>query len=394
MKALTPDFKYSMAGVDGTINEGSSLWNLFLEGEKKDQSGFCLSHFFKAATAFIQQDNYRGLGKGFEFYTGKQLSRPDILFIEISIEKHGALYHPARVSVQVKGEDLLFFVLNTAVSEPGLSVLHNEVAALERLAVEVPEVVLPRVFAAGRMSFGEGEAAFFISQWFEGFLEFHIAGATDKRHLELWESDGRVVAVHAPHYFEIYEHAAEILTRLYNLETFEQVFPWHHAAGDFVAKPVNGGFQLCLISVRNYDSMIGIAGDSGELDMEEINRAQLFFFLNLSLRMRLDRIGGTKEFCMVDPGVVPHIVAGFFRGLGLKRFGAMTGCDLCQSFMDYIKAFDSHDLLGLLGMMVRSYNPEAPEISLVQRELAAHAELLMLELREIGKKSFFIDKAP
>lgn len=394
MKTLTPDFKYSMAGVDGYVNEGSSLWNLFLEGEKKDRSGFCLSHFFKAATAFIQQDNYRGLEKGFKFYTGKQLSCSDIIFIEISIEKHGAFYHPARVSVQLEGEGILCFVLNTAVSEPGLSVLDNEVAALERLAVDVPDVVLPRVFSAGRIALGEFEAAFFISQWFEGFLEFHIAGATGNRYLELWESDGRVLAVHGPNYFEIYEHASEILTRLYNLETFEQVFPWHHAAGDFVAKPSNGGFQLRLITVRNYDSMIGIAGDSGELDMEDINRAQLLFFINLSLRMRIDRIGGTNEFCMVDPGVVPHIVAGFFRGLGLKRFGAMAGDDLCRSFLDYTEAFDGEEFLDILGMTVGSYNPDAPEIPLIKRELAVHAELLMLELREIGKKSFFIDKAP
>ncbi len=390
MKPLTQDFTYRMAGVEGTIDADSRLWNLSLD---EACPSFHLSHFFESATAFIQQDDYRGVRQGLCFYGREDTPLSEIASIEICLEKHGAFYHPARVSVVLASQEMLLFVLNTAVSDSGLAVMESEARALLRLAREVSDVALPRVFSAGRVAVKEGEAGFFLGQWFEGYLEFHISGSPENRHLELWESDGAIISVDAPGYFDLYGQAAEILTRLYNIETFEQVFPWHHAAGDFVAKPLDSGFDLRLITVRNYDSMIGIAGESGVVDMDGVNRALLLFFLNLCLRMRLDRIDGTKEFCMVDPGVVPHVVDGFFRGLQSKRLGAMAGAGLCRSFVDFTEEFDLGELQEITEMTVASYNPKAPEIPLIKRDLAAHGEMVVSQLREMGKKSFFIDKA-
>ncbi|MCP4118309.1 MAG: hypothetical protein GY737_23500 [Desulfobacteraceae bacterium] len=391
MNTLTQEFTYRMAGVEGVLDAQSRLWGLPLEPERPS---FLLSHFFEAATAFIQQDDYRGLRQGLLFYGRGDTPLSEIASIEICIEKHGAFYHPARVSVTLASGEVLLFVLNTAVSDPGLSVMDSETRVLERLAREVPGVVLPRVFSAGRVaSSEEGEAAFFLAQWFEGYLEFHITGSKAPPSLDLWESDGSTIPVEAPAYFDLYGQAAEILTRLYNLETFEQVFPWHHAAGDFVAKPLEKGFDLRLITVRNYDSMIGIAGESGAVDMDGVNRALLMFFFNLCLRMRLDRIDGTKEYCLVDPGVVPHVVDGFFRGLQSKRLGSMAGADLCRGFVDFTREFDRDELLEITEMTVGACNPAAPEVPLIQTHLAAHGEMVVSRLREIGKKSFFIDKA-
>ncbi|MBI9089458.1 MAG: hypothetical protein JEZ12_09580 [Desulfobacterium sp.] len=390
MNLLTQDFTYRMAGVAGALDAESRLWNLPLEA---DSPSFLLSHFFESATAFIKQDDYRGLRQGLFFYDREDTPLSEISSIEICLEKHGAFYHPARVSVFLASKDVLLFVLNTAVSDSGRGVMDSEARALLRLAREVPEVPLPRVFSAGQVTTKAGEAGFFLAQWFEGFLEFHITGSPESRRLDLWESDGTTIPVESPGYFVLYEQAAEILTRLYNLETYEQVFPWHHAAGDFVAKPLDKGFDLRLITVRNYDSMIGIAGESGDVDMDGINRALFLFFLNLGLRMRLDRIDGTEDFCLVDPGVVPHVVTGFFKGLQSKRLGTMAGADLCQSFVDFTNELDPGELMEVLEMTIASYNPSAPEIPLIQRELVAHSEMLVSQLGKMGKKSFFIDKA-
>ncbi|MDY0222141.1 MAG: hypothetical protein RBR67_13460, partial [Desulfobacterium sp.] len=209
-----------------------------------------------------------------------------------------------------------------------------------------------------------------------------------------WESDGSVIPLRSPDYFDIYGQAAEILTRLYNLETFEQVFPWHHAAGDFVVKPLDQGFDLRLITVRNYDAMVGGKARGAELEIEEVYRALLLFFVNLSLRVRLDRMDGIGEFCLVDERVIPHIVAGFFRGLESKGICGMIGSSLCRSFFDFAGGFSSSELAEVLDLTLAASNQGAPEMSLLKKNLAAHATLLVSHLGKVGKKSFSIDNAP
>ncbi|WP_049770485.1 hypothetical protein [Desulforapulum autotrophicum] len=390
MESLTPDFIYRMAGMDQDLDPGSSLWHLPLGGGAG--SGPCLGEFFESAADFLAADDYRGVRQGLEFYGQGEQSDSHLRSIEIAIEKHGAFYHPARVTVGLESGRRFFFVLNTAVAAHGIRVMENEVAALARLAREFPAVVLPRVFASGQVASGSGDVMFFLAQWFDGYLEFHISGSQERQHLELWLGDGRVTCLEPPEYFGIYGQATEILTRLYNLETFDQVFPWHHAAGDFVVKPLDHGFDLGLITVRNYDSMIGVVADGEDLDMDGINRALLLFFLNLTLRMRLDRFDGTGAFCLVDEQVIPHIVTGFLRGLESKGSGSMGGSDLCRGFLDFTGGFDSTELTGILEMILAACNQDAPEIDLLKKNIAAHARLLVPHLGEMGKKSFFIDK--
>jgi hypothetical protein len=49
-----------------------------------------------------------------------------------------------------------------------------------------------------------------------------------------------------------------LLTAYYNIDTGEQIFPWHHAAGDFVVTPLAEGFPVKLIAVRGYAILDGI----------------------------------------------------------------------------------------------------------------------------------------
>ena len=55
---------------------------------------------------------------------------------------------------------------------------------------------------------------------------------------------------------EVYRQAAFILTLYYDVETFEQIFPWHHAAGDFVVKADEGAVDVRLVTARQYAPMI------------------------------------------------------------------------------------------------------------------------------------------
>jgi hypothetical protein len=430
MEVTRPIFISRMAGVDQDLDSESSLWSLFLEKRVEESSNTStnrtvsssfntgtssntgtnptIGQFFESASAFVTRSGYIGVRQGLGFYGQKQ-GDATLSSITISIEKHGAFYHPARVIVALSSGATFPLVLNTAVSMHGIRVMDNEVAALTRLAGEFPEVDLPRVFSAGRVQSDSGELSFFLAQWFDGYLEFHLPGGAlsdeamhdkpghDKfgdgnsednkkgQHLLLWENDGSVVSLNPPAYFDIYGQAAEILTRLYNPETFEQVFPWHHAAGDFVVKPIGKGFDVRLITVRNYGSMFGARDEEAELEVEEIYRALLFFFVNMTLRARLDRMDGVGAFCLVDERVISHIVTGFLRGLESKEICGMIGPCLCKSFLDFATEFDSSEFAEILALTLAASNQDAPEMGLLKKNIAAHSTLLASHLGSIGE---------
>lgn len=76
------------------------------------------------------------------------------------------------------------------------------------------------------------------------------------------------------------------MTCYYNAETFEQIFPWHHAAGDFVIKLQKNNMKMKLITVRQYAPMLEnkneTAKNNTDSDIYLMLEAMLVFFLNLS----------------------------------------------------------------------------------------------------------------
>jgi len=89
----------------------------------------------------------------------------------------------------------------------------------------------------------------------------------------------------------IYHQASSILTCFYDVETFEEIFPWHHAAGDFVARRANGEMDLKLVAARQYAARVGFPEDSPQ----DRIMALVMFLTNLTVRMRLDRIDGVGK---------------------------------------------------------------------------------------------------
>ncbi|MBF0204292.1 MAG: hypothetical protein HQK67_08240 [Desulfamplus sp.] len=354
----------------------------------------------------------------------------------------------------------VLFVLNTAVSIHGLALIDNEYHLLKYLNQIDGNFFLPRVFGMESMICREMPISFFLATWFDGYKEFHLTDNLDKsdnldgsdhfdrsdnldrsdnidisdldksniQKLHLWNSDGSVIPVSLPAYFEIYEKASEILTFFYNINTFEQISPWHHAAGDFVVKSTEQGFDVKLITARGYSAIVESGCpeatyeidedkiDEDEIDgawnnnIQDIYKALLLFFLNLTLRMRIDRIDGTGERCLVDDKVIPFILKGFFRAIGNKK---IVGCskigdrektdsnetkggsekipdniernlsnnpdfskNMIDGFKSYLMQFSHENLYEILLVMTDDYHPDSPETLFIRNNLKHHSERL------------------
>ncbi len=379
---VTLQFKYHIAGVSDSLTEDSPLLKIPLLG--KDAGGILLYEYFEQAEKFIKLNEYSAIRSGLQFVLKKSISLRDIEQIDICLEKHGAFYHPAKVQVTIKKEFSscsvnapILFVLNTAVSSHGLALIHYEYHLLKYLNEIDGNCFVPKVFDVQTMTCKGLKIAFMFAIWFDGYREFHLTDDNinytnnrleliDKKKLpitedvaeptlsviNIWNSDGTITPFYPPDYFEIYEKASEILTYFYNLKTSEHIFPWHHAAGDFIAKRTENGFDVKLITVRGYRPIVELNSnrdDCGEVEfdcennIEDVYKALLLFFLNLTLRMRIDRIDGTGDWVLVNSDVMPFILKGFFRSLEQKlNFERKLNRDdnrLKNSFLDEFKSY-------------------------------------------------------
>ncbi len=406
-----PQFQYHISGILEPLTANSPLWNLPLLG--KDAGGILLHEYFQLAEKFIQSNNYHFLHDGLNFLLKRECQAESISQIDIYLEKHGAFYHPARVEVLITSDLYgssssvdaysskadssaiyvpILFVLNTAVSAHGLALINNEYNILKYLNEIDNNFFVPKVFGVGTMGCRGMQIAFMLANWFDGYKEFHLTDvdrtsdlidtynldASDSNHsylknryhsiVHIWNSDGSVIPFYPPDYFEIYEKASQILTHFYNIETFEQVCSWHHAAGDFVVKSTIEGFDVKLITVRRYISEI--ESDSSQ-SVEDKYKALLLFFLNLTLRMRIDRIDGTGERILIHADILPFILNGFFRALENK-----TELSFAAGFKSYLSQFSHDNIYQILLIMIDGSHPDDPETAFVREHLQSHCEML------------------
>ncbi len=390
----TPLFRYYIPGSPGIVNSFSSLWSMPLAGkvdkETTDTSlKFLIKDYFETAEHFICHDNYKILRKGLKFYLKKDTSSSDIRNIDISLEKHGAFYHPAKIRVELNNGCIFFFALNLAVSDVGLALIENEYNALLKLNKSRFDSLIPRVFGMGSINMKKGCAAFFMAEWFNDFNEFHItsptgsSGSYNGNTIGLWKSNGTIVKIFSPDYFMIYEKISEILTEFYNPVSFEQIFPWHHAAGDFVIKKKEHGFEVRLITVRNYDVLFGTDPDSenkAEHRDNDLLQGLLFFLLNLSLRMRIDRIDGTGEYFFLDSEIIFFVLRGFTTALSKKYLPGIFQTNITEFFWEFARQFSVDNLHEMLAMIVNSYNKNAPDTVLVKKNLHEHCKILFKKI--------------
>jgi hypothetical protein len=336
--------------------------------------------YFQAVRKFLEKSHYRSITEAVSQQIRRNINPEEIKNIRVCLEKHGAFYHPARIDVSGHGFATQF-VLNVAISPAGRGRIREEYSALEKLYALLPQTVVPRVYCRGEIRIrDELKMSLFLGQWFEGYHEFHLA--RDPRHdtirIRVWDPDQGGIFLSREQARELYRQTSRILTLCYNLATTEQIFYWHHAAGDFIVKLAAETMDVKLIAVRRYSYLIkNLTGD-----VESILQALLIFFLNLTLRMRLDRIDGVGQMVWSDASAVEGTVLGFLEGLVRKHGLNMLPETIAVDFITYLSNVTDSDLLDITGSIVDTYPPQTPEVALIRRHLPAHVVALRQVIQE------------
>jgi hypothetical protein len=357
------DFTYRVYGRPAA--PGDAVWDQLLPMDRRGTSAICgtpavaYGDYFQAARAFLAGN----VGRAFP---GQRIET-----VCIDLKKHGALYHPAKVTAAGCPQPL---ALNAALSEAGRTTLEQECRCLERLGKRGISAV-PKVYARGEALTEDGRPVrLFLGEWFSGYHEFHISGDDEgRRRAVVWDEDRGNVFLTSKETAEVYRQAARILTELYDPETFEQVHPWRHGAGDFVVNIQGETVSVKLITVRGYGAAMA---QPGEGDPAALLQGLLLFLLHLSIWNRLDRLDGVGEVVWADPLAVPATVAGFFDAMEKKPTPSVLPETWSTCFRAFLSVCSLADLTAVAESLADAYPDGLPETPVIRERLPAHVERL------------------
>ena len=382
-----PRFNYFLSNAPNSVQKESEIWSASLPTTRKQPqkvTGIPVTYgdYFSAVHSFLEKNKFEILISAFSKSMNRQIIPEEIEEIRVCLVKHGEFYHPSLVEA-ILDKHGYKFVLNVAISAAGRDCIEREYNCLKRLDNDFSFSSIPEVYGYGKACVKESRhtMSMFLGEWFEGFNEFHIShDKTDNKYrILIWDSEKGNYFLSPDNTLELYRQAAMILTGYYNIETFEQIFFWHHAAGDFVIRLQNNKAELKLITVRQYATMFAKKEEDEETDrdVEMILEAMLVFLLNLSIRMRLDRLNGVGDIVWSDDIAVKGALKGFFQGLRRKDSTGLFSDSFDTYFHDYLlSSCTEKDFYDLSLSIVNSYNPLAPEIPVIRQNIKKHAEVL------------------
>jgi len=384
-------FCFFISGEATAVFPGDGLWEMPLSGGKNrvfrnfssDQtvrdSKITIGDYFLAAAEFLSKRNFSILKSGLAAVLNIRVQTDQICKIMVFLEKHGAFYHPLKIQVHLNEPYTGLFVLNGAVSKPGLSLIETEYQLISSLNKTHSKRYLPNVFGIDFIKIDKGEIGFFLGEWFEGYKEFHATEGRGKQQIVVWESDGSRHFLSEASACPIYRKIARILTYYYDIETFDQIFPWHHAAGDFVVRQEGNTSHVRLVTARGFRPLTPFNdGDQKVYILPSL----MFFCLNLTIRMRLDRLDGTGQAVLLGEKILPAVVEGFLQALDEKS----QACDLGNiraSFITFFQQFTAEQMMKIMENILESWPLETSEALIIQENIESHSKFLHLIFKRI-----------
>ena len=336
-----------------------------------------LGDYFNAALAFLIEDHHDDLLNALHDQPEKTSWNDNIRKIIIRSEKQGAFYHVA--SVEVKGEGVSRkFSLIAAITDNSRAVLEREYETLALLNARRPSSSLPRVYFMGNRDLDRAHPkkafSFLLEEWLEGYHEWHVSlDSTGRQYLCIWDQDRGYYAASHKLFFQLFFQAARTMTLLYDPVTSCQVRPWHHAAGDFVIKNLRDEPCIRLTTVRGYEPLFPSPGERNALTN------LLFFFLDMGVRMRLDRLDGVGRVTWIKGDIPTAVFKGFFSALKTMSHEGYFEGSVAGDFLDLLKSFSLQEILTAFKPLIETYDREGEqeELAVILQNLACHAKELL-----------------
>ncbi|MFH1076844.1 MAG: hypothetical protein V1753_08430 [Pseudomonadota bacterium] len=324
---------------------------------------------------FISQDTYQPILKAASKRLGKNILIQDLKEVIIYSEKHGSLYNVAKVGAHII-DSIIPFAVNVAFTPQAKRYMSREIPALLRLAGQLPCPYLPAVYETGEVEYEsqkgmKSSASMFLAEWFHDFYEFHLSidPLDNRQKVIVWDYDRGNSYLSNEQTYDLYKQIAITLTLYYDPDDFSQIFPWHHAAGDFIVM-LQGDDKVSvkIVTARGHAPLIYFLPDEAEQQYTALTH----FFSLLSLKIRLDRLDGVGDIAWADDFVLYAAADGFFEALKEKtRLKKINIGDITE-FALLLSSFTSKDWKDILFTALDVYEKEDPDLTVILNHLDEH----------------------
>lgn len=375
----SPEGDISLGPVEDPVFGGEDLARPFLITPSEHHPFLTLGDYFNAIRGFILKDQGRTLVYILKERLNREIDPDNIHKILIRSEKHGALYHLASVEIFVDDKEVKFAV-STAVSAKGKGWLTHECEMLNLLNSSLKLPYLPNVYLEGEVKCQAGNRkhetlSMILSEWFEDYHEWHLSidKNDNKQKLCIWDLQNGNRYASKEEAFEIFRQASKILTLYYDTKGFNQIYPWHHAAGDFIVKTWDRSVDVRLTTVREYQSIMNYFSEETANPMIAI----VYFFLNLTIRMRLDKLDGVGETVWAGDFSVDAATKGFFEALRLMKGGDRFKFGQIDDLLSLLQSFNEDEIERLLQPLFDLYQEDDPaDLSVILANSKSHVKFL------------------
>jgi hypothetical protein len=353
------------------------------------ENGLRYGPYLEAVCRLLLRKNCQMILEALARRLNRVVGLAEIEWLEVRTEKHGAWYNVARADFSVVG-DVKSFAVNVAVSAEAKAQLVKDFRLLKNMARRYRYPYLPRVYFRGAERYREDGKTkrwlhMFVAEWLMDYHEFHLHldRANGCYRLLLWDLDRGSRYLSQAQCTELYRQMARILTVYYDWNAFSQIYPWHHAAGDFVLKEDGERVDVRLVTIRDYGPVVNFTTGkrAGKL------LALILFFLHLTVQMRFDRLDGVGKVVWADDYCLEGVVAGFFEGLALGRNAKeRRGIPPTEEIRALFRSFAQDEWLQFMQEYLDTYDLSQEELSLTQAHSDTHLSRLQQVLATSGKK--------
>lgn len=376
MRGAVPVVRFFLADRRHPVLPGDRDWQRLLPQDRRGATGpdgMRCGDYFQAVVRFLSRDDWGAVRRAAAALVPGWPTEASLCDIDIFLEKHGACYHPARVTAAAGGRRVEL-VVNVALSPAGLALLAEEVALIPRLGEGFDLDYLPAVFDWGEEVVPEGRRlAMFLGQWFAGFHEFHLErGPGREPQLVVWLPSGPR-PLSGGHCRALYRQAAAVLAGYYDVFSGAQILDWHHAAGDFIVRLEDEEtLFLRLVTVRRYAPLLR---DPPRSLAEALFHLALFV-VHTTLWLRLDRCRGVGDLVLADPGVVAPVLEGIRDALVRKVQRGEMPATLLEAVGVHLGAIRRSDLAAMLQALAERWPSGDATRRIIASAAAAHADRL------------------
>jgi hypothetical protein len=376
-------FHYLISGSRGDIElTPSILAQPFLLSPTEKHPFLSLGDYFEAIRKMLRQDGCHALVNALSAVFSRQVKPADISQVVIRSEKHGAFYHIASIAVTVPAGTAILAV-TTALSAQAKSCLAHEYHIIRDLAARVTPEFLPQLYSKNHLEYqsgtGKEEFLMVLGEWLDGYHEWHLS--QDKKTagpvILLWDNRNGYDFLSKPESVELIKQISGILTCYFDRLSFCQVYPWHHGAGDFVVCRKNSTIDVKLITVRNNSPLIDLPAEEESSQLVAV----INFLMNLTVRIRLDKLDGIGAPAWMDDFAVEPCIKGFFGALG--QTATRTSDIGSAELLEILQAFDPQEYLAMYQPLLEIYSQEDDaDFALILEKLPGHVNRLHQVIQE------------